>query len=179
MQDPIVILGKDLEEIVRADEANTRVRQRDNGHLAMHCSDLKDFLSKHRQRVSVHEVLQDCDVCFEPVLAPPKNPELEARLAKLRAQEEQRKYDQMVRNVVSDKKGKDNPAAEFRQEVKKMRLHCAGMINYLITIVGAFFFGYFSARYAFSSFEEQILTGVVFGVVVLFVDLYFIANRSN
>ena len=87
MQDPIVILGKDLEEIVRADEANTRVRQRDNGHLAMHCSDLKDFLSKHRQRsrlphfvsllvypigVSVHEVLQDCDVCFEPVLAPPK-----------------------------------------------------------------------------------------------------------
>ena len=38
--------------------------------------------------------------------------------------------------------------------MKKMRLHCAGMINYLITIVGAFFFGYFSARYAFSSFEE-------------------------
>ena len=60
---------------------------------------LKEFISKQDQNLHFHELIQNCDLIVPEPKEAPRNPELEARIQKLKKLQEQKEYDKMTDNV--------------------------------------------------------------------------------
>ena len=65
--------------------------------------ELKQILDERKTKVHFHELLSKCEVILPTPDYAPRNPELEARVQKLKAEQENREYDRMVDNVNSAK----------------------------------------------------------------------------
>ena len=61
--------------------------------------DIKWIYENARGTFSFHELMTSCEMVLPSPKYPPRNPELEARIKKLRAQQENREYNQMTRNI--------------------------------------------------------------------------------
>ncbi|XP_061163358.1 transmembrane protein 199-like [Saccostrea echinata] len=113
---------------------------------------------------------------YEP---PERNQELEARIQRLKAEQANRDYKAMVRSVDKEQKmERENIGAE----VKAMNTHIWSFINFVITVVGAFAFGYKATEYTFSggnAFIAQMVTGLIFATIVFFADLYFMVKQIS
>ncbi|XP_022338043.2 vacuolar ATPase assembly protein VMA12-like [Crassostrea virginica] len=130
----------------------------------------KEYLNEWLDGTSLHLP------AYEP---PPRNPELEARIQRLKAEQENREYRNMVRTVDREQKEEIN---RFGAEVKAMNSHIWSAINFAVTVVGAFAFGYKATEYTFTgsnSFVAQIVAGLIFATVVFFADLYFMIKQIS
>lgn len=69
---------------------------------------LNDFLIKYRKtatnKIYLHELLDDSDVILPAPRETPRNPELEARIQKLTAQQNAREYEAMTKTIDSARK---------------------------------------------------------------------------
>jgi hypothetical protein len=102
MGEPLVELNGHLAQQLRKRDKTLPEFAGHNGRIAVRCSDLKDWLmtmKTHSNHVAIHELLQDCEVFFQPPQPRPRNPELAARLERLKAQQEKKEYDRMTENV--------------------------------------------------------------------------------
>jgi len=80
------------------------------------------------------------------VLCNLQSPELVARLQKIRAMQEQQEYDRMVRNI--DPTRSKTKVFQLGLEVQSTNRQLWVVVNFLLTVVGAFTFGYFAAHFA-------------------------------
>ncbi|XP_014773499.1 uncharacterized protein LOC106871514 [Octopus bimaculoides] len=83
----------------------------------------------------------------------------------------------MTRNVNRTKKIVDGNVGK---ELKAMNLQIIAVVNFVLTVGGAFAFGYKAAE---ASMEEpdiaiQMSVGILLGTVVFFADLYFLVKRT-
>lgn len=63
-------------------------------------------------KVYLHELIKGCDVVIpSPPPDPPRNKELEARIVRLRKEQEQRVYNKMIQNVSRTPEGKEESFA--------------------------------------------------------------------
>lgn len=53
------------------------------------------------KNIFIHNLIEQCEIILPEVKIPPRNPELEKRIQKLQALEEQRQYREMTKNVDS------------------------------------------------------------------------------
>lgn len=53
------------------------------------------------KNIFIHKLIEGCEIVLPEVKIPPRNPELERRIQKLKAMEEERKYREMTKNVDS------------------------------------------------------------------------------
>ena len=60
---------------------------------------LKEFISKQDKNLHFHELIQNCDLIVPEPKVAPRNPELEARIQKLKKLQEQKEYNKMTDNV--------------------------------------------------------------------------------
>lgn len=67
--------------------------------------------------------------------------------------------------------------------MKEVNRQVIAIVNTLITVAGAFAFGYYGVSFAYPSlnlnFETRITMGLCLGTVVFFADLYFIAKSMD
>ncbi|XP_076452763.1 vacuolar ATPase assembly protein VMA12-like [Babylonia areolata] len=126
--------------------------------------------------VYLHEMLSGSDVTLPAVTFPPRDPELEARVQKLRAAEEEREYRRMTHNVDPSVKQE----VRFQEDVKSLNRQLIAVINFLVTVGGAFAFGYKGVEVALGAkiFPAQLMTGLIFATIVFFADLYFLLKYS-
>ena len=70
-------------------------------------------------KVYLHELTKGCQVVMpSPPPDPPRNPELEARIVRLRKEQEQRQYNKMIQNVSRTPEGKEESfAAESKSNL--------------------------------------------------------------
>ncbi|XP_020612591.1 transmembrane protein 199-like isoform X2 [Orbicella faveolata] len=125
-------------------------------------------------KMYLHELLAGSEVYVEPLKLPEKSPELVARLKKLKAEQEKAEYDRMVSNV--NKKWDQSDGMQFGQEVRSGSKQLASIINFLLSVVGTFVFGYIASQYAFPSVAVRVIIGIVLAVVVAIAELYFMAR---
>ncbi|XP_033747376.1 transmembrane protein 199-like [Pecten maximus] len=141
----------------------------------------RNKLAGHKQRY-LHEVLQDSDINLPCVKLPPRNPELEARIQKLKAEQENKRYKEMTRNV--DKSQKDcMDKMNIGAEVKAMNSQMWSVVNFVVTVGGAFAFGYKATEIALGGSKHamiaQMIMGLIFGTIVFFADLYFLLKEHS
>ncbi|XP_071789736.1 transmembrane protein 199-like [Asterias amurensis] len=120
----------------------------------------------------LHELLEGSEVFFPPLPKPQRNPELLARLERLKAEQENKEYKEMTRSVNADIFGK-SPLAQVGQEVRSVQVQLMGILNILLTVVGAFVFGFMAMYYSGQSVNARVLCGFSLAMIVAVADLYF------
>ncbi|KAL8564403.1 hypothetical protein ACOMHN_057425 [Nucella lapillus] len=142
-------------------------------HLVRHvCQTLRN----EGQDIYLHEMLSGSSVVLPGVKFPPRDPGLDARVEKLKRAEEEREYRRMTKNV--------DPAVKqevrFQEDVKSLNRQIIAVVNFLVTVGGAFAFGFKGVEVAFGTkmFTLQLVTGLIFATIVFFADLYFLLKYS-
>ncbi|KAI8513122.1 hypothetical protein Bbelb_097610, partial [Branchiostoma belcheri] len=122
----------------------------------------------------LHELLEGSDVFFPPVETPPRNPQLVARLERLKREQENRQYAQMTRDM-GKKSGQG--LSEFGSEAKEVKVYLMALINFMVSVAAAFTFGYVGSEYAFgASVTLRVMTGIILATMVAMADIYFMAK---
>lgn len=82
---------------------------------------LNNYLQEYRkttaEKVYLHEILEDVDLILPTPKITPRNPELEARIQKLTAQQNEREYKAMTKSIDSTRK--DLPEDTLAYQSKK------------------------------------------------------------
>ncbi|TMS36682.1 hypothetical protein L596_003784 [Steinernema carpocapsae] len=107
------------------------------------------------------------------------NTEYKKRIEALKLLQEERDYMQMTKTIdPSQKYGRDNLMENFGQEMRSANRHLIAVFNTLLTVAGAFAFGFFGIEIAYPhlglDMVKRMIIGLVLAVVVFFADLYFI-----
>uniref|UniRef100_A0AC35TZG3 DUF2335 domain-containing protein n=1 Tax=Rhabditophanes sp. KR3021 TaxID=114890 RepID=A0AC35TZG3_9BILA len=104
--------------------------------------------------------------------------------AKLRIREENNKYRDMVKSLDPTQNfGKENLMKDFGKDMKEVNRQSIAIFNTLITVAGAFTFGYYGITFMYPglnlSFETKIIVGLVLATIVFIADLYFIIKSMD
>ncbi|XP_022789205.1 transmembrane protein 199-like isoform X1 [Stylophora pistillata] len=122
----------------------------------------------------LHELLCGSEIYVEQLKLPEKSPELIARLKKLKAKQEKVEYDRMVSNI--NQKWHQTDGMQFGQEVRSGGKQLSSIVNFLLSIIATFTFGYVASQYAFPSIAVRVIIGVLLAFIVAVAELYFMAR---
>ncbi|XP_002731814.1 vacuolar ATPase assembly protein VMA12-like [Saccoglossus kowalevskii] len=133
-------------------------------------------MTKDYNPLYLHELLDESDIYFPPLPKPKRNPELVARLERLKAQQANREYKQMTKGVDNQIIGSQNTFAEFGTELRSVKKQVLAVFNSFVTVICAFVFGYMAAYYTYQPTAFCILVGLIMSTIVALADIYFIAK---
>uniref|UniRef100_A0A183GL37 Transmembrane protein 199 n=1 Tax=Heligmosomoides polygyrus TaxID=6339 RepID=A0A183GL37_HELPZ len=102
----------------------------------------------------------------------------------LRRKQENMAYKKIVESVdATQKYGKINHMENFGAELRVVNRQLISIVNIVITVVGAFFFGFSGVQFAYPHLHLDIATRFIIGLVpatiVFFADLYFIIKNMT
>ncbi|PWS22344.1 hypothetical protein DKP78_18880, partial [Enterococcus faecium] len=81
---------------------------------------------------------------------PPRNPELVARLEKIKAKLANEEYNRMTRNVNTQEISRRGTLADFGRQVHSAKTAVVTVFNFLVTVVAAFACAYLGSQYIFT-----------------------------
>ncbi|XP_072163600.1 transmembrane protein 199-like [Diadema setosum] len=131
-----------------------------------------ELLSAGSSGIYLHELLEGAEIYHPPLEPPKRNPELVARLERLKAEQEDKQYREMTKNVNVQTYGK-SPLSQIGKDVRSFQAQMVGVVNMVLTIVGAFVFGYMAAWYRSQPVITCVSTGLALALVVAVADVYF------
>jgi len=123
-------------------------------------------------------------VLVVPAYSPPKrSEELEARVQRLRREQEEREYAAMTRSVrVGPKGGSSSDVTSVGRELQLLHQEMNGQLitgmQYIVSIVGTFFALFIGLRLATDDWPVRAVGGVVGAVAVGVAELYFIVRSD-
>jgi hypothetical protein len=128
-----------------------------------------------------HEILTGCDLFVPSYSEPERNPELNERVERLKAQQANREYDEMTKNVSSNRLHSNQSTNSFIPDMKSVQGQLITIANVFLTIGAAFVFGYKAIEYSAGTknFILQISFGLFCAFLVAIADLYFLFKRLN
>ncbi|XP_067132481.1 transmembrane protein 199 [Centruroides vittatus] len=134
------------------------------------CDTLNDGENK---KLYLHEMLHGCEIDFWKPPKPKRNPELEARIQKLKAEQEEREYHEMTKNVSMSSFKK---SSSFQSEIRTVRSQITAVLNGVLTVAGTFIFGFKAAEYLFSISDliTKFCVGFSLAILVAVAELYFL-----
>jgi len=146
-------------------------------------NELRECYQKQKSADDLHfyQLISKCELILpEPKMAP-RNPELEARIKKLKAQQEQRDYEKMTDNVDPWRKAElvdriDKPISKQLEEINRYLLL---VFQFVLSMASAFLFGYLAPFYFYGTVAvgPRLLYGIISGFVVGMADLYFVMRH--
>ncbi|KAI6225522.1 Peptidase A1 domain-containing protein [Aphelenchoides fujianensis] len=97
---------------------------------------------------------------------------------------ETRDYNKMISSVDAGQNyGQTNLMQDFGKEMKEANRQVIAVFNTLITVAGAFAFGFFGVTYMAPAMavavETRVIVGMVVATIVFFADLWFIARSMD
>uniref|UniRef100_A0A1I8A4L0 Endoplasmic reticulum-based factor for assembly of v-atpase n=1 Tax=Steinernema glaseri TaxID=37863 RepID=A0A1I8A4L0_9BILA len=118
---------------------------------------------------------------YKPPVEKKDNPEYRRRLDRLRVEQQEREYKLMTKMIDPGQKyGRDTIMENFGQELRSANRHLIAVFNTLLTVGGAFAFGFFGIDIAYPHLNldmtRRMIIGLVLGIIVFFADLYFIVK---
>ncbi|CAD6198527.1 unnamed protein product [Caenorhabditis auriculariae] len=123
--------------------------------------DLKNLKKKLPNNVPICVFLEKLKLHFEPQ---EYTASLEAKTESLRQKQSQYEYKKIVQSVdPTQKYGKINHMENFGAEMKTVNRQVMSVVNVLITVVGAFFFGFSGVTYAYPHLKLDLATREKYG----------------
>lgn len=126
-----------------------------------------------------HELMAQCQMVLPEPKFPPRNPELEARIQRLRDEQANREYRRMTENIDGrqglSKQADDEPIGK---QIKELNAYLLPILQFVVSVVCSFFFGYMAPYYirGVSNTGSRLLSGIICGFVVGVADLYFVVK---
>uniref|UniRef100_A0A1I7TSZ8 Transmembrane protein 199 n=1 Tax=Caenorhabditis tropicalis TaxID=1561998 RepID=A0A1I7TSZ8_9PELO len=110
--------------------------------------------------------------------------EFRKKTEQLKIQQEQDSYKRLIRDIdPAQKYGRTDHMENFGTEMRAVNRQMISVINVVITVVGAFFFGFSGVTYAYPHLKLDLPTRFIIGLVpatiVFFCDLYFVIKGMD
>ncbi|KAM6048778.1 transmembrane protein 199 isoform 1-T1 [Theristicus caerulescens] len=96
----------------------------------------------------LHELLEGSEIHLPEVPVPPRNPELVARLERIKAKLANEEYRRMTRNITGQET--NGTLAEFGRQVRSVKAVVITIFNFIVTVVAAFACTYLGSQYVFA-----------------------------
>ncbi|CAG0913946.1 unnamed protein product [Notodromas monacha] len=113
----------------------------------------------------------------QPPVIPERNPELEARVQRLKKEQDNRAYRNMVKNV--DHNLLKNPCETLGAQVKEARAQVTNVVQLILTVVGTFVFAYKLVDYNVegATMMDKVAVGLSTALIVGLCDFYFVMRQ--
>ncbi|NWX67049.1 TM199 protein, partial [Promerops cafer] len=119
----------------------------------------------------LHELLEGCEIHLPEVPVPPRNPELVARLERIKAKLAHEEYQRMTRNITGQPYPKST-ALPLCPPVRSVKAVVITIFNFIVTVVAAFACTYLGSQYIFAETAARVLSAVIVASVVGLAELY-------
>ncbi|NXR17505.1 TM199 protein, partial [Cinclus mexicanus] len=119
----------------------------------------------------LHELLEGCEIHLPEVPVPPRNPELVARLERIKAKLAHEEYQRMTRNITGQPYLK-SATLPFCPSVRSVKALVITIFNFIVTVVAAFACTYLGSQYVFAETAARVLSAVIVASVVGLAELY-------
>ncbi|XP_054250382.1 transmembrane protein 199 [Indicator indicator] len=120
----------------------------------------------------LHELLEGSEIHLPAVPVPPRNPELVARLERIKARLANEEYRRMTRNITGQVREMNGTLAEFGRQVRSAKAVVITIFNFIVTVVAAFACTYLGSQYIFMETAARVLSAVIVASVVGLAELY-------
>ncbi|XP_004075779.1 transmembrane protein 199 [Oryzias latipes] len=140
---------------------------------------LKKHLEENGNPFYLHEFLEDSSLYLPEVVRPPRNPELVARLERIKAKLANKEYDRMTHNVNAQEISRNGAFADFGREVRSVKAVMVTVFNFLVTVVAAFACSYMGSQYLFTETAARVISAVIAASVVGLAELYVLVRTME
>ncbi|NXL56748.1 TM199 protein, partial [Chordeiles acutipennis] len=123
----------------------------------------------------LHELLEGCEIHLPEVPVPPRNPELVARLERIKAKLANEEYRRMTRNITGQLLPSlisDHSRLSLFSPVRSVKAVVITIFNFIVTVVAAFACTYLGSQYVFAETAARVLSAVIVASVVGLAELY-------
>uniref|UniRef100_A0A2K6A3K5 Transmembrane protein 199 n=1 Tax=Mandrillus leucophaeus TaxID=9568 RepID=A0A2K6A3K5_MANLE len=132
--------------------------------------DLHHHLRERDSKLYLHELLEGSEIYLPEVVKPPRNPELVARLEKIKIQLANEEYKRITRNVTLH--GLGSPSESLKALV-------ITIFNFIVTVVAAFVCTYLGSQYIFTEMASRVLAALIVASVVGLAELYVMVRAME
>ncbi|XP_042270030.1 transmembrane protein 199 [Thunnus albacares] len=140
---------------------------------------LKKHLQDEGHPFYLHELLEDSSLHLPEVVKPPRNPELVARLEKIKAKLANEEYNRITRNVNTQEINRNGTLADFGHQVRSVKAVVVTVFNFLVTVVAAFACSYMGSQYLFTEITARVISAVIAASVVGLAELYVLVRTME
>ncbi|XP_063609612.1 transmembrane protein 199-like [Penaeus indicus] len=143
--------------------------------------DIKWCHEKMRERgipERVHELLAESEIILPKYEPPPRSPELEARIQRLRFEQENRDYKDMVKSVDNVYQGEGTQLGEIGKEMRIVNRHIISGLQYLLSVIGTFFAVFIALGMATQDYGVRALVATLAALAVGLAEMYFIIRED-
>ncbi|XP_003424813.1 transmembrane protein 199 [Nasonia vitripennis] len=144
---------------------------------------LKSYVLEQRDtsnsKVYIHQLLEGVDIILPEPKVTPRNPELEARIKKLQAQQDARDYQAMTKGV--DNFRKHIPEDTIAFQMKLMNKQLIAVAQFVFSVMAGFAFGFIGVELIVGNldFGFRLLLGVICSIVIALAEIYFLAKKLS
>ncbi|XP_026219638.1 transmembrane protein 199 [Anabas testudineus] len=140
---------------------------------------LKKYLQDQGHPFYLHELLEDSSLHLPEVVKPPRNPELVARLEKIKAKLANEEYNRITRNVNTQEINRNGTLADFGRQVRSVKAVVVTIFNFLVTVIAAFACSYIGSQYLFTEMAARVISAVIAASVVGLAELYVLVRTME
>nr|XP_042713979.1 transmembrane protein 199 isoform X1 [Chrysemys picta bellii] len=108
-----------------------------------------------------------------------QNPELVARLEKIKAKLANEEYKRITRNINCQELNRYGTLADLGRQVRSMKAVVITIFNFIVTVVAAFACTYLGSQYIFTEMAARVLSAVIVASVVGLAELYVMVRTME
>ncbi|XP_075993261.1 transmembrane protein 199 [Genypterus blacodes] len=127
----------------------------------------------------LHELLEAGSLHLPSAVTPPRNPELVARLERIKAKLANEEYNRITRNVNTQEINRNGTLADFGRQARSVKALVVTVLNFLVTVVAAFACSYMGSQYLFTEAPARIISAVIGASVVGLAELYVLVRTME
>ncbi|XP_006977544.1 vacuolar ATPase assembly protein VMA12 isoform X1 [Peromyscus maniculatus bairdii] len=138
--------------------------------------ELHQHLRERNSNLYLHELLKGSEIYLQEIVKPPRNPELVARLEKIKIQLANEEYKRITRNVTCQDAQRGGTLNDLGKQVRSMKALVVTIFNFIVTVVAAFVCTYLGSQYIFTEMASRVLAALIVASVVGLAELYIMVR---
>ncbi|XP_048412897.1 transmembrane protein 199 isoform X1 [Stegostoma tigrinum] len=140
---------------------------------------LHKFLQEKGFPVYLHELVEGAEIFTPEVKLPERNPELIARLKKIKANLANEEYRRITKNVNCQQINRYGALGDLGRQVRSVKAVVVTIFNFLVTVAAAFACTYLGSQYVFIDTAARVLSAVIVSSVVGLAELYVLVRTME
>uniref|UniRef100_A0A8D2DQR8 Transmembrane protein 199 n=1 Tax=Sciurus vulgaris TaxID=55149 RepID=A0A8D2DQR8_SCIVU len=141
--------------------------------------DLHQHLRERDSTLYLHELLEGSEIYLPKVVKPPRNPELVARLEKIKIQLANEEYKRITRNVTCQDSRHGGTLSDLGKQVRSVKALVITIFNFIVTVAAAFVCTYLGSQYIFTEMASRVLAALIVASVVGLAELYVMVRAME
>ncbi|XP_054428916.1 transmembrane protein 199 isoform X2 [Pteronotus mesoamericanus] len=141
--------------------------------------DLHQYLRERGSTLYLHELLEGSEIYLPEVVKPPRNPELVARLEKIKIQLANEEYKRITHNVTCRDFRRRGILNDLGKEVRSVKALVITIFNFIVTVAAAFVCTYLGSQYIFTEMASRVLAALIVASVVGLAELYVMVRAME